>query len=205
MLSYTPLNTWEIVLNMCSGIDWDTFNIYHHGWYTGLCFRFMLKTIIQGWFNCCWAVFAQRQVLFHLSTYSISEKSWAAEEVVRGHIWESWPQQIKGYLRPYVSCSLCKPGRRRRKGNHSDQWCLSSQVTCTGDRALFSWRWLNICLPMGSGGWISWCFALSCPAFAIIMLCHSACKYLTFLFPFLSPTQQCQWVAGCVELSYFWG
>lgn len=147
MLSYTPLNTWEIVLNMCSGIDWDTFNIYHHGWYTGLCFRFMLKTIIQGWFSCCWAVFAQRQVLFHLSTYSISEKSWAAEEVVRGHIWESWPQQIKGYLRPYVSCSLCKPGRRRRKGNHSDQCvCLPKSLVRGTEPCFPGDDWTSACL-----------------------------------------------------------
>jgi len=27
---------------------------------------------------------------------------------------------------------------------------LSSQVTITRDGALLSWRWLNICLPVGS-------------------------------------------------------
>jgi len=57
---------------------------------------------------------------------------------------------------PYhmASHSSYEAGGRRRKGGGDggrwEGWWLSSQVTITCDRALFSWRWLNTCLPMGN-------------------------------------------------------
>jgi len=36
-------------------------------------------------------------------------------------------------------------------GGYSELWHLSSQVTIRCDGAFLSWRWLNTCLPTGSG------------------------------------------------------
>jgi len=43
-----------------------------------------------------------------------------------------------------------KAGGRRRRGERSERWRLSPQVTVMDDGALLSWRQLNTCLPMGS-------------------------------------------------------
>jgi len=76
--------------------------------------------------------------------------------------WEctkSWRRTQPGQLTPtdqrdilyhMMSHSATKAGGRRRKGGCSEFWPLSSQVTITRDGALLSWRWLNICLPVGS-------------------------------------------------------
>jgi len=52
---------------------------------------------------------------------------------------------------PYhiTSCSAIKAGvKKEERGGRkrSELWCLSSQVTTTGDGALLSWKWLNTCL-----------------------------------------------------------
>lgn len=103
-------------------------------------------------------------------------------------------RNIPGHM---VSCSACKPGRRRRKGSNSDQWCLSSQVICAGDRSLFSWRWLGICQHVGSGRWIYWCFVLSCTAFAIKIVFVAQCintSLFSFHFP-PPPNNAGEWLA----------
>jgi len=54
-----------------------------------------------------------------------------------------------------MSYSAIQAGGRRRKQGHLELWYLFSkcfQVFSNhyGDEALLSWRWMNICLPMGS-------------------------------------------------------
>ena len=58
---------------------------------TGLCFGFVLKTvlIIQGCFHYCRAVLTQSQGLFCFSPHPTSEKAGGAQEVGRGHSWDS--------------------------------------------------------------------------------------------------------------------
>ena len=74
------------------------------------------------------------------------------------------------------------------RGRHSVWWCLSSQVTSMSDGALLSWRWLNICLPLGSSEWIP-CFALHVhTAFAlpIKLSLSQPMSFCTFTLP-ISP------------------
>jgi len=41
-------------------------------------------------------------------------------------------------------------GEKEERGQCSELWCLSSQVTVADDGALLSWRWLSISLPAGN-------------------------------------------------------
>lgn len=52
-------------------------------------------------------------------------------------------------------------GERRKKWGQTELWHLSSQIITMCDKALFSWKLLNICLLMGSSKLI--------PYFALLM------------------------------------
>ena len=64
----------------------------------GLCFRFVLKTVLipQGCFRYCWAVLTQSQGLCCLSRHPTSEEAGGAQGVGRGPGQDSWPQLTKG-------------------------------------------------------------------------------------------------------------
>lgn len=63
----------------------------------------------------------------------------------------------KGYSIPYAIMLNNKNHREERRMVQLQ--CLSSQEIITCDGALLSWRWLNICLPMGRNEFIPY-FAL---------------------------------------------
>lgn len=72
------------------------------------------------------------------------------------------PREIPYHM---ASCSLYISWGRRRKGGIFKVIAFVFLVATTCNRALLSWRWLNISLPMGSGEGIP-CFALlMCAAF----------------------------------------
>lgn len=74
------------------------------------------------------------------------------------------------------------------KGRLSEWGLCLPEKLC--DEALFSWRWLNICLPMGSREWIP-CFVLfACTAFAlpIKMSLSQPTSFLIFTLPVLFPS-----------------
>lgn len=98
-------------------------------------------------------------------------------------------QEPKGYPRPHHFVLRNKSWGKEEEGGMSGVTCLSSQVIATRDGALLSWRWLNSCPPLGSGGWIS-CFALFvCTSFALpikLSLSRST-SFFAFALPILSP------------------
>ena len=158
----------------------------------GLCFGFVLKTvlIIQECFSYCWAVLTQSQGLCCFSHHPTSEEAGGAQEAGRGHSWDSWPQLTKGIFHTiWHHAQHIKLGKEEGRGGHLEWWRLSSQVTVMCDGALLSRRWLNTCLPMGSGEWIP-CFALlACAAFAlpIKLSLSQPTSFLTCTLPILSP------------------
>lgn len=102
-----------------------------------------------------------------------------------------------------MSCSAYTAGRRRRKwGGTLGWWFLSSQATPLSDRALLSWRDLNICLLMGSRERHP-CFAL----LARVSFAYLKCFYLDlWVFSFYPcgslphPAVE-EWMRRCVVLS----
>ena len=118
----------------------------------GLCFGFVLKTVLIIQFS-----------LLLSSAYTASRPPLLLTPPRHGASWgstRSWEGTQPGQLAPTdqrdiphhtASCSAITPGERRRKGGHSEIQHLSSQVTVRRDAALLSWRWLNTCLPTGSG------------------------------------------------------
>lgn len=99
-----------------------------------------------------------------------------------GTVNPNWP---KGYLSYHMTAfSTHKSGGRKGK-----TMVLSFQVTVTHDGALLSWRWLNICRPIGSGEKIP-CFTL--PVWMDFLLYLLNCLYLrsflTSTLLVLSPT-----------------
>ena len=160
---------------------------------TVLCFGFIMKTVLmitQRCFSYCWAVLTQSEGLFCFSPYSTSEEAGGGQEAGRGHSQDSWPQLTKGIFQT-IGCHAqhIKLGAEVGRGGCSEWWRLPSQVTVRRDGALLSWRWLNTCLPMGSGEWIP-CFAsLVCVTFAVpIKLSLSQpTSFLIFTLPIFSP------------------
>jgi len=66
---------------------------------------------------------------------------------------------------------------------------VSLEVSITRDGALFSWRWLNFCLLMGSSEWIP-CFALLVRmAFALPVKLPLSQEASHFLLLILSPVR----------------
>ena len=162
----------------------------------------MAVLITQGCFSYCWAVLTQSQGLFCSSHHPTSEEAGGAQEVWRGHSRDSWPQLTKGIFHTiWHHAQHIKLGEEEGRGGRSEWWRLSSQVTVTHDGALLSWRWLNACLPMGSGEWIPRFALLVHAAFALpVKLSFSQpMSSLTFTLPILSPSR-CggEWASGCV-------
>ena len=136
----------------------------------GLCFRFVLKTVLvtQGCFNYCQVVLTQGQGLFCFSPRSTSEWAGGAQEAGRGHGQDSWPKLTTGISQTiWHHAQHIKPEEGGGRVGCLEGWRLPSQGTIMHDGALLSWTWLNTCLLMGSNEWIP-CFALlACMAFAL--------------------------------------
>jgi len=186
---------------MCDGFGQDRVNFLCSSYYRAMfwiCAEIVL--IAQGCLRYCWAVPTQSQGLFCFSPHPTSEQAGGAEEVGRGHSWESWPQLAKGIF-PYstVSCSAYKAGGKKGGGERSEWWCLSSPVTVMRDGALLLWRWLNACLPYGKH-WMN--SLLACMAFALpIKFFISTHEFSHFYsFDFLPQPTVGDWARGCVVL-----
>lgn len=115
------------------------------------------------------------------SGLGVHEKSWGgAARTADAH----WP---KGYP---IHCHV--HGAKLGKGEVGacwERWSFSSQVTFTWDGTLFSWGWLNSCLPMGTGKWMPSLALLVCVAFVLpVTLPSSQSKsYFTLTLLILSP------------------
>ena len=79
---------------------------------------------------------------------------------------------------------------------------MSSQVTVMRDAALLSWRWLNTCLPIGSGESIPYFALLTCAAFALLikLSLSQPTSFFTFTLLILSPIPP-----GGSEQAAVWG
>lgn len=120
-------------------------------------------------FGICTENRADNTVIFLNSAYTVRRPFLLFTSYHRWGGWgyiSSWegtqPEQVtpndqRDILYHMASCSAHKFGGKKR--GEISEWChLSSQVTVDHDRVLV-WRWLNTCLPMGNGEWIS-CLAL---------------------------------------------
>jgi len=140
--------------------------------------------IYQQYFSCCKAVLTQSQGLFSFSHHPASEEL-EVHKKLRGDT----PIDQRDIPYHVVSCSSIKYGVKKRKGrmfgvmefvfprNHYVWW------------ALLSWKWLNICLPMGSSEWIPYFAMLVHIAFALpskLSLCQPMRSY-TFTFLIFLP------------------
>lgn len=110
------------------------------------------------------------------------------EGTQQGQLTPANPRDIPHHM---ASCAAYKSGGRRRQEDHSGWWDLCSQVLelwCAGP--LLSVRWLDTCLPLGSGEWMPCLALLVCTALAFpITLSLSQCiHFLTFTLLFLFPT-----------------
>lgn len=135
----------------------------HSSWY-GLSFGFVLKTvmIIQGWFCYFWAELTQSQGLFFPSPNQPAD--WV-QGIERGHSWSHLSQRISQVTWKHIPAY--KTDGRRRKGVCLAFWHLPSQDTVTHDGALFSWEWLDTCLPREVENHILVLLCLLCVVFAL--------------------------------------
>ena len=107
--------------------------------------------ITQECFSCCWAVLTNSQGLFCFSPWPGDQQA----EVTR-----CWEGTEPGELTAAdVTCSNKSWG----KGAVT----VFAFPSVRSDEALFSWRWLNICLPKGSSEWIPYFTLLAWAAFAL--------------------------------------
>jgi len=120
-------------------------------------------------FSYCWAVLTQSQGLFLLLSFSHhpTRAGWGCTSWEHTHSRDSWPQLTKG-----ISLTLWCHAHNKKlvgegRGERSERWCLSSQVTITHDGALRAEGWLNTCLLMGSSKWIPCSALLPGVAFAL--------------------------------------
>lgn len=121
-----------------------------------LCFGFMMKTVlITLWcFSCCRAVLAQSQGRFCFSHCPHNKQAGNSQGDGRGHNQDSrhkWPCRI-----------LCDV-------MHSNKsWVKELFVFLRNTQwAVLSWKWLNICLPMGNSEWIAYCALLAYTALTL--------------------------------------
>lgn len=104
-------------------------------------------------FCYCWSELRQHQGCLFLRLFLQQ-----AEELGRGHSWDSRPQRHQWDIPNHMTlCSATTAGQRRRKWRrqrHSELRHLYSNIAVRHDGALLSSRWLNTCCSMGSGEWI---------------------------------------------------
>jgi len=87
-----------------------------------------------------------------------------------------------------MSRSAYKVGEDEGVGKCLEWWHLHSQVTVTRDGAVFSRRWRNSCLQMGSSKGVSYFALLVHVVFALPIQLSSSqpTSFLTFTIPILS-------------------
>ena len=171
----------------------------------GLCSGFVLKTVLltQGYFSDCWSALTQSQGLFCFSPHQQIGQS--AQEPGEGTRLGSWPQLTKGIFHAtWRHAQHIKLGEGGNGGERLKWQHLSSQVTIMCDGALLSWRWLNSCLPMGSGEWIPYFALLAHAGFTlpVTLSLSQPTSFLTFTLLILSPVPP--WgerASGCLVLS----
>lgn len=117
-----------------------------------------------------------------------SVSGWGTTRTGRGHSWDSWAWLTPGVSQPiWAHAQHTELGAGGANGRCSE-WChLFLEVCVRCDGVLLCWRWLNSCLPVGSGEWTP-CSALlvhvafaiklpvsqvfSCSSFRFSPLCH---------------------------------
>jgi len=180
-------NYWAFVL-LFTGIELFFFVVAS----MGLRFEFVLKSVLimQGCFSYCWAVVTQESSPFLLLIPSPQRIGWwckrSWEKTQLEQPTTAAQRDIPCHM---ISCSAYKSGGRRSKGGTFRVMALSLQVTIMHDEALFSWRRMNTCLPIGSTEWIPNLSLLACTAFALpvkLSLSQST-NFLTFTLLLLSP------------------
>lgn len=107
----------------------------------------------------------------------VSEEVGDAWEIVTRHSQDRWPHLTKGIFQTLsLDAQSVKLGGGRRKGRAFQVMAFIFPSKHYSDQALLSQRWLNTCLPVGSGQLIL-CFKL-------VFLCVRA----AFAFPIKLPT-----------------
>lgn len=86
-------------------------------------------------------------------------RSW--EGTLPGQLTPTNQRNIPSHLIP--SDSAIKAGGKQEEVWHLVLWHLSSQVTIKRDEALLSWKWLNVCLLMGTSDRILLCWHTALP------------------------------------------
>lgn len=151
----------------------------------------------------------QHQGLFCLSHRPACEQAAGAQSLGKGHSQESWPQLTRGIFHTmWCLAQQYKLDERRREagGGCLELRHLSSQVTAMHHEILFSWKWLNICLLMGSKEWMFILYSLHtlCLLYLFCFICFffsQPTSFLSFTFQFCYPSCWGQVSEGCVGLS----
>lgn len=147
----------------------------------------------------------KHQGLFCFSYYPESEGAGGRQETGKGHSWDPWPQIIQRIFHiTWHHAQDTRWGTEQGSERSFELWHLTFQVTFACDGALLSWRWLIICLMIGSSKFIP-CFSL-----CMQLLLHTLnCSYLNpwvFLLSLLNslpdPTEGSEL---CCSLAASWG
>lgn len=114
--------------------------------------------------------------------------------------------RLKGCPTSDVIVLTNKSWKKESKGLCSELRHLSSQVTAMHHEILFSWKWLNICLLMGSKEWMFILYSLHtlCLLYLFCFICFffsQPTSFLSFTFQFCYPSCWGQVSEGCVGLS----
>lgn len=121
----------------------------------------------------------------------------------RIHSFKLWQQpELTKEIVHTVWCNdqLRKLGKEEGLGWCLEFWPLSSQVTVLCDKALLSWKWLNLCLLMAPSEWILY-FALfthAAFAFSIKISLSQPSRFFSFLliwFPSPACWERDAWAA----------
>lgn len=151
-----------------------------------LCFGFVLKA------NVSITAEQSSRGLFCSSSHQWGgwrgTRSW--EGTQQGQMTPTEPRDIPDHL---GSHSVYKAGGEGRRYIQSGGGCLPRQ----GDGSWLSQGWLNLCLPMGSGGWISF-LVHAVFALPIKLLLTQPTNLLTFTLLLLSPIphEGMSWLSG---------
>ena len=157
---------------LCPGFVWDRVNFFSGSWCT-VAFWIWDENNVDN--IVMFSVAARQSRTLQLLMLP------GAQEVGRGHGWDSWPQLTQGIFHAvWCHARHVKLEEEERRGGRLEWRHLPSQVTVTCNGALLPWSWLNTCLPMGSREWIP-SFALPAHMAFALPIKLSLCQPTSFL------------------------
>lgn len=172
-----------------------------------LCFGFLVKRMVMAcWrFSCCRAVLRRAEGV-SAPYAALPAKGWGARGAGRGQ--NQHPNCQRDVPYRMASCAALKAGGKKEEGGHIRSDGIHFPSNHYVWWALLSWKWLNVCLLMGSTEWIPRFDLLLHKVFALPgkpSWPQPISSHTSNLSCSLLHSTWGEWASGHVVLSCLWG